>query len=92
MFSFHRIRGESMEPTLQSGDIVLLRRREAKPNDVLLVEHPDYGRIIKRLGGDGFLIGDGAASTSRAALGRFDPATLIGVAVLIITPAGLRRP
>ncbi|MGB3457108.1 MAG: S24/S26 family peptidase [Litorimonas sp.] len=88
-FKLYRVRGNSMVPTLSHGDVLLLRRRGARRGDVVVVEHPRHGIIVKRIGPDGHLSGDGPDSSD--ALGPFDPATLVGVAVLAVTPAGLRR-
>lgn len=88
-FKLYRVRGESMTPTLSAGDLVLLRQREAKTDDIVVVSHPRHGTIIKRIAETGALVGDGPESTK--ALGPYDPNALMGVAVLAITPAGLRR-
>ncbi len=90
-FQLYRVRGASMTPTLSSGDVLLLRRRKARTGDVVVVQHGRLGTIAKRLAEDGRLRGDGPESTSPAELGPYDPATLVGVAVLAITPSGLRR-
>ncbi|MEM7729306.1 MAG: S24/S26 family peptidase [Pseudomonadota bacterium] len=85
----YRVRGDSMVPTLTSGDLLLLRRRHARRGEIVVVAHPRHGVIVKRIGPDGSLIGDGPDSSD--GLGPYDPATLIGVAVIAITPAGVRR-
>ena len=91
MFRLFKVRGESMIPTLMSGDIVLLRRCRARSGDVVVVDHHRYGAILKRIGPNGHLIGDGPESTPSDELGPYKPSTLIGVAVLVITPQGLRH-
>lgn len=78
-----------MVPTLSAGDVALLRQRKALTNDIVVVRHPRLGTIIKRIAPSGQLVGDGPESSQE--LGEYDPATLIGVAVLSITPSGLRR-
>lgn len=80
-----------MAPTLSAGDIVLLRNRRARDGEIVVVSHAAFGTIIKRISPEHHLSGDGAESTSDADLGPYDPATLIGVAVLLITPTKLRR-
>lgn len=80
-----------MAPTLSAGDIVVLRQRSAKTGEIVVVDHAEFGPIIKRINADGKLSGDNPASTSAAELGPYDPATRVGVAVLKITPSGLRR-
>lgn len=80
-----------MAPTLSAGDIVLLRNRRARDGEIVVVSHAAFGTIIKRISPERHLSGDGAGSTSDADLGPYDPATLIGVAVLLITPTKLRR-
>lgn len=81
-----------MQPTLQSGDFLLLRKRAAAPLEIVVVRHPRFGTIVKRVDWDGLLSGDDPDSTDTDRLGAYDPATLVGVAVLAITPSGVRRP
>ncbi len=92
MARLFRVRGRSMLPTLSPGDVLLLRRRKARTDDIVVVEHPQLGTVVKRLGADGRLVGDGAESSSTHKLGSLSDAELIGVCMLVITPAGLRRP
>ena len=80
-----------MEPTLSPGDMLLLRRRDARAGNVVVVNHPRFGTVVKRLEADGTLSGDGADSTDAERLGAYADTTPRGVAVLAITPAGLRR-
>lgn len=80
-----------MAPTLSAGDVLLLRHRRAKEDDVVVVTHANFGTIVKRIDLNGDLSGDNPASTSARDLGPYNPATLVGVAVLAITPSGLRR-
>ena len=85
----YRVRGHSMIPTLSEGDLVLLRRRVARTNEIVVVKHARHGTIIKRINENSQLVGDGPETSED--LGPYDPKSLIGVAVLAITPAGLRR-
>ena len=80
-----------MQPTLAPGDVLLLRGRKARAGDVVVVEHARYGTVVKRLRADGWLEGDGSDSTAAERLGRYADAQPVGVAVLAITPSGLRR-
>lgn len=44
-----RVMGESMCPILDPGDFALFRRcRHYREGDILLVEHPQFGVIVKR--------------------------------------------
>lgn len=90
-YKLYKITGTSMRPTLSKGDVVVLRRRKARTGDIVLVDHAKFGPNAKRIGADGRLIGDDPNSTSSAELGDYDPATLIGVALIAITPSGIRR-
>ena len=87
-FKIARVRGKAIEPNLPVGSIALFRRRKAKAiqrGDVVLVDHPDLGRIVKKvsavgrkgnvhLQGMSGSSGDGEASgrvPREAVLGRF---------------------
>jgi signal peptidase I len=49
-FTIARVRGQSMEPGLPHGTLVLFRRRKGvKRGDVVLVDHPEHGRIVKKV-------------------------------------------
>lgn len=90
-FALYKVRGRSMEPTLNEGDIVLLKRTEPKSGKIVVVNHADFGRIIKRLDDKGHLSGDNPQSTPTKQLGLLKDSQLIGVARLVITPDGLKR-
>ena len=73
-----RVSGHSMEPALRDGDYAILRRRKPRGvvnlGDVVLVDHPRLGLIVKavreKVGDDCVsLEGTSAASTSREDLG-----------------------
>lgn len=86
MLAFAQVHGQSMAPSYQEGDYVLywpqtlrLRwqpTRAYQVGDVVLVNHPVYGRIIKRISEvidqqDYRLVGDNPAeSTSSEAMGK----------------------
>lgn len=91
MFRLYRVTGPSMAPALSAGDVLVLRRKRAKQGDVVVVRHAEFGTIVKRIDERGNLSGDSPASTAVRDLGPYDPATLIGVAVIKITPSGLQR-
>ncbi len=81
-----------MEPTLSGGDILVLRRRKAYPGNIVVLRHPRLGRMVKRVNDTGGLAGDNVqASTDSERLGQLADSDLIGVAILAITPSGLRR-
>jgi len=48
---FYEVKGRSMQPFLRSGDYVLASRLylSIARNDLIVVNHPLYGRIIKRI-------------------------------------------
>lgn len=86
-FTIARIRGGSMEPMLPSGSIALFRaRRSVVRGDVVLVDHPDFGLIVKRANmvdedGTVALEGTSPASTSAERLGSVKFANVKGVLV-----------
>ena len=86
-----RIRGASMEPTLQDGDILLMRKRPPRPGEIVVVDHPRFGVIVKRLTERGTLTGDGEDSTDETRLGAYANCRPIGTAVMAVTPSGMRR-
>ncbi len=98
MLSIHRITGESMLPVLADGDYVVSARRRGGPRagQLVLVNHPDYGTICKRVAGveaDGSLLlrGENPASVESASLGRVDGDRVVGT-VLLTIPARRRSP
>lgn len=76
-----------MEPMLPHGTIALFRRRKAVDRgDVVLVEHPEFGVIVKRiytvsLQGRYHLEGIGRFSTSRKKLGSVEREQIKGILV-----------
>lgn len=45
------VSGTSMVPTLQDGqDIIVLKTKDFKVNDIVVATHSDYGMIVKRVG------------------------------------------
>ncbi|MEM7765483.1 MAG: S24/S26 family peptidase [Pseudomonadota bacterium] len=55
MIRLLRVRGRSMLPTLQDGDLILVRRISTRaaaglaPGTIVCVRHPHFGFMIKRL-------------------------------------------
>lgn len=52
IFSILRVRGGSLAPRFRDGDYVLLSGlglKRIRPGDVIVFDHPDYGRLIKRV-------------------------------------------
>ena len=98
-----RVDGDSMTPLLHDGDYALVQdptaSRPPAAGDVVLVDHPVFGRIVKCLGpaggengGAGFaLYGLSPRSTSRARLGRVGRDRVLGRLRWRISPAGLTR-
>lgn len=82
-----------MQPALNDGDIVILRRRRWPPEvgTIIVAEHARLGRIIKRIDQDGRLRGDNPSSSSPAELGHVSESKVIGVAILAVTPTGIKR-
>lgn len=49
-YTVSRVRDRNLEPRVPRGSIVLFsRRRVPKRGDVVLVDHPEFGRFIKRV-------------------------------------------
>ena len=45
-----KVNGTSMLPTLKNGqEIIVLKTKDYKVNDIVVAMHPDYGMIVKRL-------------------------------------------
>ncbi len=50
MFQYFKIKGESMHPTLQSGDIVMTSDLlEINRNDIVVFNDATYGTVVKRV-------------------------------------------
>lgn len=85
-----RISGSSMEPRLRSGDFgVFLRRRRYQIGDIVLVQHPRLGKIVKVLrtlqGDEVTLEGTSPLSTSSAAMGQLPTSAILGRLIFHIT-------
>lgn len=91
-----KVRGVSMTPALSPGDYVFFTKaRTLRPGFVVLVDHPKYGSIIKRIKtverNGVSLQGDSAESTSSEAMGLVIASAIKGRARFVITPKGLKR-
>ena len=49
MFKVFRVKGHSMIPLFTSGDLVVTLYSRAKVGDVVVMDLPDYGYVLKRL-------------------------------------------
>jgi nickel-type superoxide dismutase maturation protease len=54
MLSIIKVSGESLNPAIYEGDFVLIAKipfvlNSLKKGDVVVFNHPDYGRLIKRI-------------------------------------------
>lgn len=80
-----RVTGPGMEPKLPHGSVALFRRRnKTKRGDVVLVEHPEFGRIVKQVSAVGRKGNVHISSTSRGGessqeLGSVPRANVLGV-------------
>ena len=93
-FQFMRVRGDSLAPRFRSGDFVAvsalpLRLRPPRPADVLVFDHPEYGRLIKRLervepDGRLFVRGDDIDSVDSRRFGPIAPELVQGMVILHI--------
>ena len=96
MLKIVKVRGDSMSPTLAPGDyMIVTRARTIRPGFVVLVDHPKYGRIIKRISSvnEDFisLAGDGPNSTASDAMGQESLTAVQGRIHWAITPKGIKR-
>jgi len=86
-----------MAPTLEDGEIIITNKpRSLRPGLIYVVNHPELGRIIKRLKeidnrGLAILSGDNPSSTSQNLMGAIAQHHLTHRAWLAIGSNGLRR-
>ena len=94
MMRIVKVRGASMAPTLSSGDyIILTKARAYRPGFVVLVDHPEYGLIVKRvksITANTFRLEGDGQSTSTEDMGDVDKAQIKGRARWAVTPKGLK--
>ncbi len=96
-----RVTGRSMTPLLDDGDYAVVRlgqshRPPLQAGDVVLVDHPAYGAIVKCIGPPGPdgrvpLYGLSPESTSAEALGTVPPDRIRGRVRWRISPGGIAR-
>ena len=74
-----------MQPKFQAGDFVLVRKlifKKPKVNDILVVNHPHYGQIIKQVKSvkpNGIsMCSSNKSGLSEQAIGLVNPAQIIG--------------
>ena len=99
MIHVHRIQGDSMLPALAEGDFVItwkLAPKRYKKGDVVVVEHPLYGRVIKRIhvaNADDYikLTGDNPKSLSDRALGWVSRQSILGKVCLRFAAPGMKK-
>lgn len=97
-WSVARVVGDSMAPTLLDGDYVLARRHRGPlaAGAVVLVRHPSFGQIVKRIlgrdpGGRYRVAGDNPLSTPSDAIGSLDGSLVRAVAWCRVSPSGVQR-
>ncbi|WP_344797406.1 nickel-type superoxide dismutase maturation protease [Litoribacillus peritrichatus] len=85
MIRVFKVEGTSMFPTLNQGDFVIasLWFRRLMPNQLVIVKHPIYGTLVKRIQSvqpnDGFtLCGDNPESVSSEKMGLVKRQQIIG--------------
>jgi signal peptidase I len=98
IFKIAKVSGDSMSPNFHDGDFVIALRwpgLRLQPGQAVLVDHPIFGLIIKRIkqinteaGGQPCyqLTGDNPASTSSETLGWITPKQIFGRVVWHIQP------
>ena len=96
MLKIVKVRGDSMSPTLAPGDyMIVTKARAIRPGFVVLLDHPKYGRIVKRISSVNenliSLAGDGPNSTASDAMGQVSLTAVQGRIHWAITPKGIRR-
>ncbi len=96
IFKLVKVTGDSMSPTLEDGDYVLIKKpRSYRPGYIYVVNHTDLGRIIKRLKSvenDRFIFkGDNQSSTPEAVIAPVSKDRVSGQAWLRISKSGLSR-
>jgi nickel-type superoxide dismutase maturation protease len=94
MFYFRRISGNSMLPVLKNGDYIVAIhywKIAFKCNDIVVVQHPTFGEIIKRIAkidnnGDFWLNGDGSDTLSSLTMGAINKKSILGKMIWHIHP------
>lgn len=93
MIYFRRISGQSMSPTLSNGDYIVAIKplfNKYSEGDIVIVSHPIYGEIIKRILSLEeqilWLVGDGNDTLSSEKMGAIDRKWLLAKMVWHIHP------
>ncbi|MEM7405004.1 MAG: S24/S26 family peptidase [Pseudomonadota bacterium] len=95
-----KVRGNSMSPTLLDGDYVIgrrpSRRRPVRTGDVVIVDHRQFGRMVKRVcsidaDGAARVSGDNASSTSSVDIGLLTPSQVINLVLWRVSRNGVSR-
>ena len=96
-WSVARVVGDSMAPTLLDGDYVLARRHRGPlaAGAVVLIRHPSFGPIVKRIlgwdpGGRYRVAGDNPLSTPSDAIGSLDGSVVRAVVWCRVSPSGVQ--
>jgi phage repressor protein C with HTH and peptisase S24 domain len=100
MFGLYIIRvvGNSMKPIFRDGDFAIVcKYRRPKIKDVVLVRHPEYGLIVKRLihqdqsDNAAYLAGDNPLTISSYHMGKLSSDAIIGVVYICISKTIISR-
>lgn len=97
MIKIIKVRGGSMRPTLVPGDyMIIIKARALRPGFVVLVDHPEYGVIVKRVvsvsGATLRLVGDGHVTTETADMGDVAVSQVMGRVRWAVKPGWFKRP
>ena len=90
-----RIEGHSMAPQIPAGSFGLFRRRrDYRTGDIVLVDHPHYGRLVKQIAAidtaEVWLQGTGTDTLSRAAMGALPLDCIYGRLIWLSRPPAAR--
>jgi len=96
VFKIVKVVGDSMSPTLNDGDYVLIKKpRQFMPGLIYVINHCDLGRIIKRMdttdNGRYRFKGDNPSSTPASLLGLVDANRITARVTHKITAFGIKR-
>ena len=85
-----------MSPALRDGDYIVTKKpRSYRPGFIYVINHSDLGQIVKRLSAvekDRYLFkGDNQASTPSSIIAPVSADRIIGRALWVIGPSGIRR-
>lgn len=82
MFKVRKVTGGSMLPVLRHGDYVFLLKWRIKKGDIVVVNHPHFGDIIKRVksieNAKITLSGDNSSSVNSDQIGEVSYENLLG--------------